>query len=341
LPAFLPDATRAAIRTVDANDAKACGLDAMMVNTLHLSMNPGTTVIKDVGGIHAFTGFDGPIASDSGGFQVYSLATGGAKGVSIAPGGVTFRIQGQKKKRSLTPEKCILYQIQMGTDILFALDDCPPDGADREALVASVDRTLAWGRACKLAFEEQVRDIESRPLLFAVVQGGNDLDQRRRCVDGLLEIGFDGFGFGGWPIADDGSLLDEVSAVADMIPEDLPIHGLGIGKPDNLVQAHSAGYDTFDCTIPTRDARRGRLYVDEQGGAPGTFEYLRIEREAFARDSRPIDERCDCACCADYSRAYLHHLFMIGEVGGHRLATIHNLRFYARLIERLRPDAPA
>ena len=186
----------------------------MMVNTLHLSMTPGTTVIKDVGGIHAFTGWDGPIVSDSGGFQVYSLAKGGAKGVSISPGGVTFKIQGQKKKRSLTPEKCIQFQVQMGTDILFALDDCPQDRAGKAALTECVDRTLAWGAAGREAFDRLTAKQDSRPLLFAVVQGGNDLDQRRRCADGLLEIGFDGYGFGGWPITGSGRLVDEVGAVA-------------------------------------------------------------------------------------------------------------------------------
>lgn len=338
LPTFFPDATRGVIRAADAADARTCGIEGLMVNTLHLSMQPGTTVIKETGGIHAFTGFDGPIVSDSGGFQVYSLAAGGAKGVSIAPGGVTFKMQGQKKKRSLTPEKCIQYQVQMGTDILFALDDCPPDNADVDTLRASVDRTLSWGQACREALDRQVEDTDTRPLLFAVIQGGDDLDQRRRCVDGLLEIGFDGFGFGGWPIADNGTLVDEVGRVAEMLPSEFPLHGLGIGKPDNLVAAYRMGYDTFDCTIPTRDARRGRLYVDDESGAPGAFEYLRIEREQFARDDKPIEARCDCACCQRYSRAYVHHLFEIGEATGHRLATLHNLRYYTRLIEQLRGE---
>ena len=334
LPGFLPDATRGVIRTLDANDAKACGVESLMVNTLHLSMSPGTTVIRDVGGIHTFTGFSGPIVSDSGGFQVYSLAAGGAKGVTISPSGVSFKMQGQKK-RLLTPEKCIQYQVQLGTDILFALDDCPQDGAGADALAASVDRTLAWGEACREAFDRTMSDRADRPLLFAVVQGGFDLDQRKRCVDGLLEIGFDGFGFGGWPIADDGTLVDEVGAVAEMLPDDLPLHGLGIGKPDNLVEAFRSGFDTFDCTIPTRDARRGRLYVDD-GSSPGSFRYVRIEREAFARDQGPIEDGCDCPCCSTYSRSYLQHLFKIGETAGHRLATMHNLRYYSRLIERLR-----
>ncbi len=155
-------------------------------------------------------------------------------------------------------------------------------------------------------------------------------------MDGLLEIGFDGYGFGGWPITGSGTLVDEVGAVAEMLPDDVPLHGLGIGKPDNLTAAYRLGYDTFDCTIPTRDARRGRLYVDAPGDAPGIFHYVRIERESFARDSRPIDDRCDCPCCKRYSRAYLHHLFEIGEMSGHRLSTLHNLRYFTRLIERLR-----
>ncbi len=335
LPAFFPDATRGVVRSAGAADVAACGLEGLMVNTLHLSMTPGSTVIKKVGGIHAFTGWHGPVVSDSGGFQVYSLAIGGTKGVSLSKSGVTFKMQGQKK-RTLTPEKCIQYQVQMGTDILFALDDCPPDGADSQTLADSVDRTLAWGKTCREALDRHAEDPETRPKLFAVIQGGDDLDARRRCVDGLLRIGFDGFGFGGWPISDSGGLVDEVGAVVEMLPEEFPLHGLGIGRPDNLVAAYHLGYDTFDCTIPTRDARRGRLYTDESGDAPGSFDYVRIERESFARDDKPIDERCDCPTCTRYSRAYLHHLFVIGESTGHTLATTHNLRYYARLIERLR-----
>ena len=336
LPAFFPDATRGVVRTIDAHDTRNAGVEGLMVNTLHLSMMPGTTLIQDAGGMHAFMGWDGPIASDSGGFQVYSLASGGAKGVSISPGGVTFKIQGQKKKRSLTPEKCIQFQVQMGTDILFALDDCPLDRADEAVLGASVDRTLAWGKACREAFDRQTAKREVSPLLFAVVQGGDDLDQRRRCVDGLLEIGFDGFGFGGWPISDSGELVDEVALVAEMIPDEFPLHGLGIGKPDNIAAGYTVGYDTFDCTIPTRDARRGRLYVSDPDATPGVFDYCRIERESFARDYRPVEAHCDCHCCTNYTRAYLHHLSVIGDSTYHRLGTIHNLRFFTRTIERLR-----
>ena len=307
-----------------------------MVNTLHLSMQPGTTVIRDAGGIHKFAGWAGPIVSDSGGFQVYSLATGGAKGVSISSEGVTFKIQAQKKKRALTPEKCIQYQVQMGSDILFSLDDCPPDNADFSALEESVYRTLGWGRGCRDAFDRMTDSMDTAPLLYGVIQGGSDLDLRRRCIEGLLEIGFDGFGFGGWPIADDGSLVDEVGRVAEMIPDGKPLHGLGIGKPNNLVQAYHLGYDTFDCTIPTRDARRGRLYVEKEDGVAGDFDYVRIEREAYARDNEPVEAGCDCSTCGRYSRAYLHHLFRIGESAGHRLATIHNLRFFTRVINSLR-----
>ncbi|MEE2753718.1 MAG: tRNA guanosine(34) transglycosylase Tgt [Candidatus Latescibacterota bacterium] len=338
LPSFLPDATRGVVRTIDADDAKVAGVEALMVNTLHLSMSPGTSLIQDAGGMHAFMGWDGPIASDSGGFQIYSLASGGAKGVSISPGGVTFKIQGQKKRRSLTPEKCIQLQFQLGTDIMFALDDCPLDNADEGYLAASVDRTLAWGKSCREVFNKQTAGLEASPLLFAVIQGGDSLDQRRRCVEGLLDIGFDGFGFGGWPIADSGTLVDEVAAVAEMLPDGFPLHGLGIGKPDNIVAAHQLGYDTFDCTIPTRDARRGRLYVSEPDDAPGKFDYCRIERESFARDHRPVEPHCDCLCCTQYTRAYLHHLSVIGDPTYHRLSTIHNLRFFTQTIERLRED---
>jgi queuine tRNA-ribosyltransferase len=349
LPAFLPDATRGVVRCVDVDDVRQAGIDALMVNTLHLSSQPGVSVVKAAGGIHRFAGWDGPIASDSGGFQVLSLAAGGPKGVTVSAKGLSYKPEGRSKRRQLTPEKCIQYQVQLGADILFCLDHCPPANADEAAHRESVAHTVAWARQCKDALGKRYSISDGfdrrpptadcpRPSLFAVVQGGPHPSLRTECAERLLEIGFDGFGFGGWPIAEDGGLLEAVGQLAELLPDDLPLHGLGIGKPENVLAAWRLGYHTFDCTLPTRDARQGRLYQSTSETFTGDYVYLHVEKERFSRDHSPIDEGCDCATCGRYSRAYLHHLFEIGEPAGARLATIHNLRFYGRLMKKLRGE---
>ncbi len=345
LPTFLPDGTRAVVKCLDAHDVRACGVDCLMINTLHLSSAPGTSLVKALGGAHAFMGWDGIIASDSGGFQALSM-TGGGGQASVTAEGIVYRDK-HRGPTTLSPEKCIQKQLQLGADILFCLDHCARADATPGELDEAVANTIAWSRRCK---EEFVRKTESfgadraRPLLFAVVQGGNDLNRRRRCAEALVDIGFDGFGFGGWPIDSSGTLVDEVYRTAELLPPDLPLHGLGIGKPEGIVAAFRAGYHMFDCVLPTRDARHSRFYRFEEGWADGNldardyYNCINIGTERFARDRRPIEEGCDCLCCRRYSLAYLHHLFECNEPAGQRLATIHNLRFYTRLMERLRKE---
>jgi queuine tRNA-ribosyltransferase len=346
LPAFLPDATRAVVRTLDASDLAACGVEGVMVNALHLSSRPGTSLITSLGGVHRLMGWSGPVFSDSGGFQVYSLVAASPKAGGISERGVTYRLEGGEK-RLLTPEKCVQRQFQIGADVMFCLDHCTHPDDRGEAQRESVEHTVAWARRCKEAF---VRRLEERPpegrppLLFAVVQGGRDRDLRRACAERLLEMGFDGYGFGGWPIDEEGGIEEAVGYVAELIPEGVPRHALGIGKPENLLRAFRTGYDLFDCALPTRDARRKRLYVFN--GGPGEvplkgdafYHYLYIEDERYARDSRPLDEGCGCLCCRRYSRAYLRHLFEIDDALAHRLATMHNLTFYCAMMRRLREE---
>jgi queuine tRNA-ribosyltransferase len=346
LPAFLPDGTRAVVRGLDADDLKACGIEAMMVNALHLSTNPGTSTVAAVGGIHRFMGFDGIVASDSGGFQAWSLAHANAKLGSVTDKGFVYRHEKGGPKNLLTPEKCIRHQIELGSDILFCLDQCTHPDESPAVQEASVKRTIDWARRCRNEFVARVGaepggDAGERPLLFAVVQCGNDLALRQRCAEELAGMGFDGFGFGGWPIAEGGGLTDMVARLAEMLPPDAPKHALGIGKPDNIVAAWRDGYQLFDCAIPTRDARRRRLYVTSD--SPGTIlknicksSFLYIEDERYARDDSPLDPALGEA---GPSRAYLHHLFKIKDSAAERLATKHNLRFYARLIEQLRDAA--
>ena len=344
LPAFFPDATRGVVRTLDAQDLAACGVSGFMVNALHLSSHPGTSLVAGMGGIHRFMGWDGPVASDSGGFQVYSLIASASGGGRISQDGFAYRLGAGQKRRMLTPEKCIQKQFQIGADLMFCLDHCTHPEEDAATQAESVAHTIVWARRCKVEFDRRVARNAgggARPLLFAVVQGGRDRDLRRRCAESLLELGFDGYGYGGWPVGQDGTLVDEVGFVADLIPEGMPKHALGIGKPENVLRAFGMGYDTFDCTIPTRDARQGRLYVltDSLEAVtphhPGFYRYLYIADERYARDRTPLDDACDCPCCGHYSRAYLHHLYRVDSACAHRLATIHNLRFYSRLMRRL------
>jgi queuine tRNA-ribosyltransferase len=343
LPAFLPDGTRAVVRGVGADDLERVGLDCLMVNMLHLARRPGSRAIKRVGGVRRFMGWDGAVMSDSGGFQVHSLLRADSSLGSITDRGFSYRLDKKDKKRLLTPDKAIQKQAEIGADILFCLDDCghpddPPDVAR-----ARVDRTLKWARACKKAFDQRFRKVEDRPLLFGVVQGGSDLELRRRCALELAEIGFDGYGFGGWPVGADGQLVDEVSLVAELLPDDKPLHALGIGRPDSLVRAWSAGYHTFDCSLPTRDARRGRVFrfrAELDPSDPRAFwGDLDLRSDKFAADFTPIDEACDGICCTRYSRAYIHHLIRAEDPLAVRLATIHNLRFMTRLTDALRARA--
>ncbi len=346
-PAFFPDATAGAVRSVDSADVEEVGISALMVNLLHLSSRPGTSVISAMGGLRKFMGWRGPVLCDSGGFQVLSLLTEQPGMGKVSRDGLTYRLQKGGPTKKLTPESCIRRQVQMGADVLFCLDYCTRPEASAQTQRESVDFTVEWASRCQDEFKRlmdsgKYNDEERPPpLLFGIVQGGEDRALRQECADGLLELGFDGYGFGGWPIGEDGLLLDMVRYVAELLPPDTPKHGLGIGKPENLAEAHRAGYGMFDCTIPTRDARRGRLYAftgpmdDIELNGTDFYEYVYIQDERYVRDGGPVDESCDAVCCTRYSRAYLRHAFNANEALGHRLATIHNLRFYTRLTSLL------
>lgn len=346
LPAFIPDATRAVVRSVDSTDLAEANVSGLMVNTFHLSSRPGVSAVGSIGGIHDFMGWHGPVAADSGGFQVLSLLSDNPALGSVTDRGLVYRRARGGEKETLTPEKCIERQFRLGADIMFCLDYCTHPDAPASIQSESVRLTVEWARRCKETFLRQVdqRGLSDheRPLLFAVVQGGNDRELRRVCADQLVEMGFDGYGYGGWPIDDDGGLVDGVGMVAELTPDEAPKHALGIGKPENVVRAAAMGYNTFDAVIPTRDARHKRLYVtcDDFASltwkAEGFYANLYIEDARYARDRRPVEESCDCLCCRNYSRAYLRHLFDIRDALALRLATIHNLRFYTRLMSRLR-----
>lgn len=334
LPCFLPDATRGVVKAVDAADLERVGVRAIMVNALHLGEQPGATVVKSAGGIHAFAGWPGPVFSDSGGFQVYSLIRGGSRKGAVTEHGFTYRVG--DKRHELTPRKAIQRQLDLGADVLFCLDHCTHPEDNTETQRESVENTTRWARECRSVFHELLDSRgpaagRVRPLLYAVVQGGADRELRRRSAHELAEMGFDGYGFGGWPVGRDGRLEESVSWVA----EDLggqPLHALGIGSPANVARAVAAGYGTLDCVIPSRDARHGRLYLRRGDG----WSSISAKDQGLVRDHAPVDPGCDCPCCTRYTRAWLAHLFALGDHLAYRLATIHNLRVWTRVVEAAR-----
>ena len=345
LPVFLPDATRAVVKSVDSSDLTAAGIPAVVVNTFHLLTSPGPRVLRSAGGVHGFMGWQGVIASDSGGFQIYSLLEKDPSLGSVSNKGFVYHQPTGERKVNLTPSKSIERQFQLGADIMVCLDHCTHPDAPADSHRESVENTVRWAKECRAEFEKRLGEKrpgkKDRPLLFAVIQGGNDPELRSECAERLIEIGFDGYGYGGWPLSDDGILVDSVSMTASLMPDELPKFALGICGPEHIVACVEMGYGLFDGALPTRDGRRGRLYVFEASpdDAPGLSRfYSRIymqDKEHIA-DSRPVDPSCDCLLCSRYSRSYLYHLFRIEDPLGLRLATIHNLRFYSRLMTSLR-----
>ena len=348
LPVFLPDATYGVVRTVDAADLEACGVDALVMNTFHLSQKPGASTIQALGGLHRMTGWHKTITTDSGGFQAYSLIRQNPKFGSIHDKGITFYPEGSQRKYQFTPEKVVQLQFGFGSDIIITLDDCTHVDEGYTAQSLSVDRTIAWARQSKKEYtkllEQKKLEYDQRPLIFAVVQGGGYKDLRQRCAEALLEIGFDGYGFGGWPLDKDNQLLSEIIGYTrEVIPLQFPMHALGIGHPVNVLAAYELGYDLFDSAMPTRDARHGRLYrFNQPPDAPGAgltgdwFAFAYVDNERNIRSTAPISEFCDCPCCSRYPFGYLYHLFKQGDPLFMRLATLHNLRFMVQLTGRIR-----
>ena len=348
-PAFLPDATVGVVRSVDARDLEECGVAALVMNTFHLMQRPGSSTIRALGGLHRMAGWRRPIMTDSGGFQAYSLIRQNPKQGRISDDGITFRPEDAPRQYHLTPEKSVRLQLGYGADIVICLDDCTNAAAPADEQAAAVRRTLAWAVRCKAEFARALKQrrssAEHSPLLFAVVQGGNLPELRRACAEQLLAIGFDGYGFGGWPLDDEGKLLaDIIRYTRELIGPRWPMHALGVGSPRNVATCAAAGYELFDSALPTRDARQGRLYTwnsehlpPDAVGDGSWFSYCYINDKKHFRSPAPLSPHCDCLCCRRYSTGYVHHLHSINDLLYARLATIHNLRFMTRLTELLAP----
>ncbi|MCZ6547299.1 MAG: tRNA guanosine(34) transglycosylase Tgt [Deltaproteobacteria bacterium] len=318
-PAFMAVGTQGSVKALSPRDLREIGCQMILANTYHLYLRPGVEVIRDLGGLHCFMGWDGPILTDSGGYQVFSL--GAFR--KISEDGVRFQSHLDGSTHLLTPERVIEIQEDLGSDITMVLDECIPYPATRDYVCLSTERTVRWGR----------RSLEARrrsgQALFAIVQGGMYSDLRESCVKGLTQLPYDGFAVGGLGVGEGETLLSEMAGfVAGILPEDRPRYLMGVGRPQDLISAVQSGYDLFDCVLPTRNARNGTLFTSRGK--------LSIKRAEFSRDPRPLDESCHCYCCQHFSRAYLRHLYLAGEILAAILHTLHNLYFYNHLMKRLR-----
>lgn len=346
LPAFLPDATVGVVRAVDSADLLREGVPALVMNTFHLMQHPGSSTVQALGGLHAMSAWPRPIITDSGGFQAYSLIRQNAKYGSLTENGILYRPEGSNRKLQLTPEKAVQLQLAYGADVVMCLDDCTHVDDPLAEQEASVRRTIAWAKRCRDEFDRQMaRRGEAdgpRPLLFGVVQGGGSADLRQECAEALLPLGFDGYGYGGWPLDGQGNLVvDMLTHTRRLIPATYSMHALGVGHPANIVACAALGYGIFDSALPTRDARSGRLYTFTDVAPRPTlrhnswFRFVYIGDDKHIKDKRPLAETCACHTCRHYSRGYLHHLYKQSDAAFMRLATIHNSRFMVDLMAAL------
>jgi len=346
LPVFFPDATRAVVRSLDTADLESTHTPGILVNTFHLWQELGIDVLKKFGGIREFMNWPGAVISDSGGFQVMSvIKSKNIKGKITDEGAVFY--PSKNKKKILTPEKSIEFQMALNVDMAVVLDDFTDPADDYDQAKLSVERTIAWAKRSKTEFEKICKEKKlttNRPYLLGVVQGGKYQDLREYCTKELVKIGFDGLGYGGWPIDEKGEFdYDSAKSIADNAPSDYFLYGLGVGKPEEVYGCAKMGFNIFDCVLPTRDARHGRLYVynfdsiDEIDLKAGDFySFYTPGKEKYYKDSSPVSTACDCLLCKKYSKAYLAHLFRVGDFTAGRLATIHNLRFYSILMDKIR-----
>jgi queuine tRNA-ribosyltransferase len=318
-PVFMPVGTQASVKTVTPEELLACQVEIVLANTYHLYLRPTHTLIQELGGLHRFMHWERPILTDSGGFQVYSLA--GLR--KLTEEGVLFQSHLNGSRHMLTPEKAVEIQQMLGSDIAMVLDECVPYPATYEYALTSQELTTRWARRAKAAH----RGTEQA--LFGIVQGGMYADLREKSAHELVELDFDGYALGGFSVGETKRLMDDlIERTAAGLPEEKPRYLMGVGTPADLLRCVKLGIDMFDCVMPTRNARNGCLFT-RQGR-------LIIKNARYAQDTRPIDAQCGCYTCQHYSRAYLRHLFVSEEILGPRLNTIHNLHHYMDVIHMIR-----
>ncbi|MFN2546050.1 MAG: tRNA guanosine(34) transglycosylase Tgt [Myxococcales bacterium] len=319
-PQFMPVGTVASVKAIAPDDLQAMDAQIILGNTYHLLLRPGPDLVAEMGGLHRFMSWDRCILTDSGGFQVYSLA----EQRKITEEGAVFRSHLDGSRQELTPEKATRIQIQLGSDILMAFDECPPSQSERAYHEESLARTTRWAKRCK---DEWLKDRKGE--LFGIVQGGLYKDLRERHAQEIAELDFPGNALGGFSVGEEPQAMWEgVAHAAPLLPADKPRYLMGVGTPEDLVRCVLAGVDLFDCVLPTRVARNGLLFTREGR--------LQIKAARYAKDPRPPDENCRCYTCRTFSRAYLRHLFAAQELLAFRLNSLHNLTFYLDLMRGLR-----
>ena len=318
-PAFMAVGTYGTVKSMTPEELRSVGCEIILGNTFHLMLRPGTAIIRAHGDLHGFMHWEGPMLTDSGGFQVWSLA----ELRKISEEGVSFQSPVNGDKVFLSPEDSIRVQHELGSDIHMVFDECTPYPATPETARASMELSLRWAKRCRVAHGDHPA------ALFGIVQGGMYAELRRESLAGLKEIGFDGYALGGLSVGErEDERLAVLDAVAHELPRERPRYLMGVGTPLDLVQAVGRGMDMFDCVLPTRNARNGHLYTSEG--------VVRLRNSTYQDDTRPLDPNCGCYTCRNYSRAYLRHLDKCGEMLGPRLATLHNLYYYQALMREMR-----
>ncbi len=318
-PAFMPVGTKASVKGLTPSQIVATGTEIILANTYHMLLRPGPEVVAEFGGLHGFMGWDKPILTDSGGFQIFSLASL----AKISDDGVTFRSHIDGAKLKLDPNSAIDVQNKLGADIIMAFDQCPPYRCERSQVEEAVSRTLRWAQACRQA---HTREDQA---LFGIVQGGVYEDLRIRCAAELCELDFPGYAIGGLSVGESHEqMMDVLDYLPAQLPEDRPRYLMGVGMPRDIVEAVRRGVDMFDCVLPTRNGRNAQAFT-----ANGP---LKLRNEQHKTADQPIEDGCDCHACTHFSRGYIRHLFVVDEMLGPILTSIHNIRFYQRLMARIR-----
>lgn len=327
-PAFMPVGTQAAVKTLAPEEVRATGAEMILANTYHLFLRPGHEVVRELGGLHRFMGWNGPILTDSGGYQVFSLADIN----EIRDDGVVFQSHIDGSRQLFTPERVMEIQAALGADVIMAFDECPPGQAERAAAEAAHERTLAWLARSRARFEALRADGVSRgQTLLPILQGSTFIDLRVEAARRVRDAGdWDGVAIGGLSVGEPKPAMYEVlEALEPELPAGGPRYLMGVGYPDDLLESIRRGCDLFDCVAPTRNGRNGTAWIDGEG-------QINIKARRFRLDEGPLEPGCDCDACRGYSRAYIRHLFVAGEVLGLRLLSVHNIRFLVRLAERAR-----
>jgi queuine tRNA-ribosyltransferase len=314
-PVFMPVGTQGTVKGLTPDQVRAVGTQILLGNTYHLTLRPGDELIAELGGLHRFMAWDGPILTDSGGFQVFSLA----KICNVTDAGVSFRSHIDGALLDLTPDRAMRIQENLGSDIAMVLDECPAADGSESVLREAIRRTILWADRC--------RKVHGRPdqALFAIVQGGTNLALRQACAEPLVGMDFPGYALGGFSVGESAEAMHAaLPASADLLPADKPRYLMGVGRPEDLLAGIAAGIDMFDCVMPTRNGRNASAFT-----ADGP---IRLRNACHRRDSAPVESGCPCYTCARFSRAYLHHLFQADEMLGPTLLSLHNIAYYLRLM---------